>query len=253
VSVVMSKIRLPGSTALITGAGRGLGKAFALGLARAGVDVAVADIDGVSAEQTASEVRETGVRSLAVEADLRRRRDAERMVGAVMDAWGSLDIAVNNAGVAMAIKEAVAVSEDEWDNVMDLNLRGTFFCAQAEARVMIPRGGGRIINVASICGSVVWPEPQAVYSASKAGLVHLTRCLAVEWIKHGIRVHSISPGVTRTPELFDQVIPVFLNKAPIGRIAEVEDLVGAVLYLASPASDFMVGNDLVIDGGYTLL
>ena len=249
----MSEMQLTGSTALVTGAGRGLGKAFALGLARAGADVAVADIDGLSAEQTAREVAEAGVRSLSVEVDLRRRRDAERMVEAVTEAWGHLDIAVNNAGVAMAIKEAVAVSEDEWDSVMELNLRGTFFCAQAEARVMIPRGSGRIINVASICGSVVWPEPQAVYSASKAGLVHLTRCLAVEWIKHGIRVNSLSPGVTRTPELFEQVVPVFLNKAPIDRIAGVDDLIGAVLYLASPASDFVVGHDLVLDGGYTLL
>jgi sorbose reductase len=249
----MNETQLPDSTALVTGAGRGLGKAFALGLARAGADVAVVDIDGASAEQTAREVRDAGVRSLSVEADLRRRRDAERMVEAVMEAWGCLDIAVNNAGVAMDIKEAIAVSESEWDSVMDLNLRGTFFCAQSEARVMIPRGRGRMINVASICGSVVWPEPQAVYSASKAGLIQLTRCLAVEWIKHGIRVNSISPGVTRTPELFEQVIPVFLRKAPIDRIAGVDDLVGAVLYLASPASDFMVGHNLVVDGGYTLL
>jgi sorbose reductase len=249
----MGESDLRGRTALVTGAGRGLGKAFALGLARVGADVAIADIDGASAEETARQVGEAGVRSLAVRGDLRRRADAQRVVEAVVEAWGRLDVAVNNAGVAMAIKEAVAVTEDEWDGVMDLNLRGTFFCAQAEARAMIPRGGGRIINVGSICASVVWPEPQTVYSASKAGLVHLTRCLAVEWIRHGIRVNSISPGVTRTPELFEQVIPVFLNKAPIDRIGGVEDLVGAVLYLASPASDFMVGHDLVIDGGYTLL
>ena len=249
----MKAVKLAETAALVTGAGRGLGRAFALGLADAGADVAVIDIDGAAAEQTALEVRDKGVRALAVEADLRRRTQAQRMVDTVMSAWGRLDTAVNNAGVAMEIKEAIAVSEEEWDGVMELNLRGTFFCAQAEARAMMPRRSGRIINVASICGSVVWPEPQAVYSASKAGLVHLTRCLAVEWIKHGIRVNSISPGVTRTPELFEQVIPVFLNKAPIDRIAGVEDLVGAVLYLASPASDFMIGHDMVIDGGYTLL
>lgn len=249
----MDGTMLAGSTALVTGAGRGLGRAFALGLARAGADVAAVDIDATSAGQTAEQVRGQGRRAIAVEADLRRRLDAERMVEAVMEAWGRLDAAVNNAGVAMEIKEAITVSEAEWDGVMDLNLRGAFFCAQAEARAMIPRGRGRIINVASICASVVWPEPQAVYSASKAGLVHLTRCLAVEWAGHGIRVNSISPGVTRTPELFEQVIPVFLRKAPAGRIAGVEDLVGAVLYLASPASDFLVGHDLVVDGGYTLL
>jgi sorbose reductase len=136
---------------------------------------------------------------------------------------------------------------------MDLNLRGTFFCAQAEARAMIPRRSGRIVNIASICGSIVWPEPQAVYSASKAGIIHLTRCLAAEWAPHGIRVNCVSPGVTRTPELFPEVIPVFLRKAPAGRIAETDDLVGAVLYLASDRADFLVGHNLVVDGGYTII
>lgn len=175
------------------------------------------------------------------------------MVAEVVSAWNGLDIGVNNAGVSLPIKEAFEVTEQEWDWLIDLNLKGTFFCAQAEARAMKERGYGKIINIASICGYVVWPEPQAVYSVSKAGILHLTRCLAVEWIKQGIRVNSISPGVTRTPELFEQVIPVFLRGAPIDRVAGVEDLQGAVLYLASAASDFMVGQDLVIDGGYTLM
>jgi sorbose reductase len=246
------RFRLDGRTALVTGAGRGLGRAFALALAEAGADVAAADIRGDWAASAAQEVAGLGRRSLAVQADLSRPPEAARLVGEVSSAWGRLDIAVNNAGLSLPIGPAVEILEEDWDRQFDLNLKGTFFCCQAEARAMIPRGYGRIVNVASICGRIVWPEPQAPYSASKAGIIHLTRCLAAEWAPHGIRVNSISPGVTRTPELFEQVIPVFLDRAPIGRIAGVEDLAEAVVYLCSEAADFMVGHDLVLDGGYTL-
>lgn len=242
-----------GKSALVTGAGRGLGRAFALGLARAGADVAVTDIDAGTAGRTAEEIRGLGRKALALRVDASIPADASAMVAEVLAAWGKLDVAVNNAGISLPIKEALAITEEEWDRQMDLNLRGTFFCAQAEARAMIPRRSGRIVNIASICGSIVWPEPQAVYSASKAGLIHLTRCLAAEWAPHGIRVNCVSPGVTRTPELFPQVIPVFLRKAPAGRIAETDDLVGAVLYLASDRADFLVGHNLVVDGGYTII
>jgi len=123
-------------------------------------------------------------------------------------------------------------------------------CAQAEARAMIPNGYGKIINIASICGYRVWPQFQSVYSTSKAGIIHLTRCLAVEWIKYGIRVNSISPGVTLTPGFVKEVIPIFTRQAPIAKAASVDDLKGAVVYLASETSDFMVGQDIVIDGSY---
>ena len=118
---------------------------------------------------------------------------------------------------------------------------------------MKPKGYGKIVNMASICGHIVWPEWQSLYSISKAGVIHLTRCLAAEFIKFGVRVNAISPGVTRTPELFEEVIPVFLDRAPIDRIATVEDMQGAVVYLASEVSDFMVGQELVLDGGYMLM
>jgi NAD(P)-dependent dehydrogenase (short-subunit alcohol dehydrogenase family) len=245
--------RFDGKTALVTGAGRGLGRAFALGLAREGADVAVTDIDAATAARTADEVRGLGRRALAIRADAASPADAAAMVAEVSAAWGKLDVAVNNAGISLPIKEALAVTEEEWDRQMDLTLRGTFFCAQAEARAMIPRRSGRIVNIASICGTIVWPEPQAVYSASKAGLIHLTRCLAAEWAPHGIGVNCVSPGVTRTPELFPEVIPVFLRKAPVGRVAETDDMVEAVLYLASDRAGFLVGHNLVVDGGYTTI
>lgn len=245
--------RLEGRKALVTGAGRGLGRGFALALAEAGADVAAADLRGDWAGETAARIAELGRASLAVQADVSRVQDARRMVDEVLQAWGRLDIAVNNAGISLPIRGALEIREEDWDRQMAVNLKGVFFCAQAEARAMLPFGYGRIINVASICGRVVWPEPQTPYSVSKAGVIHLTRCLAAEWAPHGIRVNSISPGVTRTPELFEQVIPVFLRKAPAGRIAGVEDLGAAVVYLASEEADFMVGQDLVLDGGYTLI
>jgi NAD(P)-dependent dehydrogenase (short-subunit alcohol dehydrogenase family) len=248
----LERFRVDGARALVTGAGRGLGRSFALALAEAGADVAAVDIDGDTAAETAEQIRALGRRALAVQADLRGGGEAARMVGEVLERWEGLEIAVNNAGVSLPIKDALEISEREWDWLVDLNVKGTFFAAQAEARAMKAGGYGKIINIASICGTAVWPAPQAVYSISKAGVLHLTRCLASEWIRHGIRVNSISPGVTRTPELFEEVVPVFLQTAPIDRIAGVEDLQGAVLYLASPASDFMVGADLVIDGGYTI-
>lgn len=250
---IMDRFRLDGKKVLVTGGGQGLGRAFVQALAEAGADVAIADLRADTAENAAKEVKALGRQALAIQADISRVDDVKHMVATVMAAWNRLDIAVNNVGIALPIKEALEVTEAEWDKVIDTNLRGTFFCAQAEARAMLPRGCGKIINLASICGRIVWPDPQSVYSISKAGVSHLTRCLAAEWIKHGIRVNCISPGVTRTPDLFPEVIPVFLKTAPIDRVAEVKDLQGAVLYLASETSDFMVGHELVLDGGYTVM
>ncbi len=250
---LLERFKLSGKTALVTGAGQGLGRAFALALAEAGADVAVCDIRGDSAERTAADIRALGRRALAQPADTSNPAQSAALVDAILAAWSRLDIAVNNVGIANPIQPALEITEAVWDRVMNTNLRGTFFCCQAEARAMRPRRSGSIINLASICGKIVWPEPQSVYSISKAGVAHLTRCLAAEWIRDGIRVNCISPGVTKTPELFPAVIPVFLKTAPIDRVAEVGDLVGAVLYLASDLSDFMVGHELVLDGGYTLM
>ncbi|MHB0946223.1 MAG: SDR family NAD(P)-dependent oxidoreductase [Sedimentisphaerales bacterium] len=250
---VVDRFKLDGKTALVTGAGQGLGRAFAHGLAEAGANVAIVDINADNASKVASEIKAIGRKSLMIKADTSKHSDAYDMVEQVISAWGRLDITVNNVGVALDIKDVTDVTEQDWDRILNINLRGTFFCAQAEAKAMIPNGYGKIINIASICGYIVWPRPQALYSISKAGIIHLTRCLAAEWIKYGIRVNSISPGVTRTPDLFEDVPAVFLNKAPIDRIAEVEDLQGAVLYLASEVSDFMTGHDMVIDGGYTII
>lgn len=245
------KDRLDGRTALVTGAGRGLGRAFALALSRAGASVAVADIDLGNARAVHSEISNLGGRSMAVGVDVSRPGECAEMVREVVGRWGKLDIAVNNAGVSL-LEGALEVTPESWEKIIGVNLRGVFFCAQAEARAMIPAGYGKIINTASICGHRVWPRYQPVYSISKAGVLHLTRCLAVEWAASGIRVNSISPGVTEIPDLFPEVRGDFLARAPAGRTGRVQDLLGALLYLASPASDFMVGQDLVVDGGYVI-
>ncbi|TFG61813.1 MAG: SDR family oxidoreductase [Spirochaetales bacterium] len=250
---ILERFRIDGKKALVTGAGRGLGKAFALALAEAGADVAIVDINKENGKETTRDIQALGRQSCFIHADVSLENESSRMVEQVLAEWGRLDIAVNNAGVSCEIKGCEKISYDDWRKVIYLNCKGTFFCFQAEAAAMKKYHYGKIINIASICGHIVWPEFQSVYSISKAGVIHTTRCLAVELIREGIRVNSISPGVTRTPELFPEVIPVFVNKAPIARIAEVADLQGAVIFLASEVSDFMVGQDLVLDGGYTLV
>jgi len=249
----MNNIPLDGKNAVVTGAGRGLGRAFAHTLADAGANVAIADIIPENAENVCTEIRAKGRRSVAIHADISKTEDAGRMVQETVAALGRLDICVNNAGVALPIKFAQEIQAHEWDWLMNINLKGTFFCAQAAARVMIPNRSGKIILIGSICGHIVWPEPQSVYSISKAGVLHMTKCLAAEYIKHGIQVNCISPGVTRVENLFPEVIPIYLKTAPVDRIGEVKDLQGAMLYLATSASDFMVGQELIVDGGYTIM
>jgi NAD(P)-dependent dehydrogenase (short-subunit alcohol dehydrogenase family) len=250
---ILDRFRLDGKKALVTGAGRGIGQALAVALAEAGADVAVIDLDPETAESTASTIRGLNRDSFSLGMDIGQPGAGQRLVDAVVARFGRLDIAVNNVGVAIPIKSSTEVTLAEWEWLFNINLRGTFFCAQAEAKAMIPNRYGKIINLASICGHIVWPEWQSLYSISKAGVVHLTHCLGAEFIRHGIRVNAICPGVTRTPELFEEVIPVFLARAPIDRVGSVADIQGAAVYLASEVSDFMVGQELVLDGGYTLM
>jgi NAD(P)-dependent dehydrogenase (short-subunit alcohol dehydrogenase family) len=250
---ILDRFRLDGKKALVTGAGRGIGQALALALAEAGADVAVIDLNAETAAATATAVRGLGREAMSLVADVGQPDAGQRLVDAVLQQFGRLDIAVNNVGVAIPIKASTEVTLAEWEWLFNINLRGTFFCAQAEAKAMIPNHYGKIINVASICGHVVWPEWQSIYSISKAAVIHLTRCLGAEFIQHGIRVNAVSPGVTKTPELFEEVIPVFLSRAPIDRIAGVADLQGAAVFLAAEVSDFMVGQEIVLDGGYTLM
>ncbi len=256
---ILDRFRLDGAAALVTGGGQGIGRALAQALGEAGARVAIVDANPATAEQVAHDLSAHGIEAVAVQADVTRSADVDRAVDTVVQHFGSLVIAVNNAGIGQWV-DAEKAPDDEWRRVMAVNLDGVFFCARAEGRVMLPRGYGKIINTASMSGHIVnTPQNQVPYNASKAGVLHLTRTLAAEWAPRGVRVNSISPGYTRTKLLDDllatpvgkTMMPKWMGMTPMGRPAEVEDLQGAVVYLASPASDFVTGADIVIDGGYT--
>jgi len=251
---ILERFSLQGKTALVTGAGQGIGKALAIGLAEAGADVAIVDINIDTAREVAEEIGNLGVRSATLEVDVRDGAQVRQMVDRIHKDWGRLDIAVNNAGIG-TWNNAEDMTEEEWDSVMAVNLRAVFLCCQAEGRLMLQQGYGKIINTASMSASVVnRPQNQVGYNASKAGVVRLTKSMAAEWAARGVRVNCISPGYTRTA-LVDQVadlIPGWLEDIPMGRMAETTDLQGAVVYLASESSDYVTGHDLIIDGGFTL-
>jgi 2-deoxy-D-gluconate 3-dehydrogenase len=249
--------RLDDRIALVTGAGSGMGQAFAIALAHAGADVAVTELPGKEAlaEETASQVRSAGRRALVLSLDVTQVPMIYAAVDQLLSGWGQIDILINNAGMNIR-KPAVEVLEADWDQVLDTDLKGVFFCAQAVGRHMIQRGsGGKIINMASQIGLVAY-YTRAAYCAAKAGVINLTRVLALEWAPHKINVNAVAPTFVNTPFvaklLEDESIRAdVLHHIPLGRIAEPDDVVGAVIYLASPAADMVTGHTLVVDGGWT--
>jgi NAD(P)-dependent dehydrogenase (short-subunit alcohol dehydrogenase family) len=255
---ILERFRLHGRVALVTGGGQGIGRGYAHALGEAGAAVAVVDLVAERAESVAHELHQKDIETIAVAADVTKADQVEAMVGSIVNHWGKLTIGVNNAGLGLWV-DSEKMTLPDWQRVIDLNLTAVFLCAQAEARVMLPAGYGKIINTASMSGHIVnTPQNQSAYNTSKAGVLHLTRSLATEWAARGVRVNSISPGYTRTQLVDDliktpegqRMVPEWMHLTPMGRMAEVIDLQGAVVYLAAAASDFMTGHDMIIDGGY---
>ena len=247
---------LTGQTALVTGAGSGIGQALALGLAQCGASVACLDRrrDG-GLDQTLALIAATGQAALALTADVTDPAALAQAVSRTETALGPLTVAINAAGIANAAP-AEDMALEQFQTLMDINLKGVFLSCQAEARAMLAHGGGgAIINIASMSGSIVNRGlSQAHYNASKAGVIHLTKSLAMEWVGRGIRVNAISPGYTATPmntrpEMVHQTRE-FEAQTPMGRMASPTEMVGPAVFLASMAASYVTGVDLLVDGGF---
>jgi NAD(P)-dependent dehydrogenase (short-subunit alcohol dehydrogenase family) len=251
----MTDDRLTGRIAVVTGGSRGLGQAIARDLARAGASVAVTARDVATLGATVGELEALGATSLPVPLEVRDRDSIRSAADVIERTLGPVDILVNNAGV-QRLRAAVAVSEDDWSYVLDTNLRGAFFCCQEFGTRMQRRRHGKIVNISSAAGLIPVAE-RAAYATSKAGLNMLTRVLALEWAEYGITVNAIAPTFVETAlgrlTLEDpRVRAYWTERIPLGRVASVEDVAAAVVYLASPAADFITGTVLPVDGGLTM-
>ena len=245
---------LTGKVAIVTGAGRGIGRTLALGLGNAGADVVVASRTIAELGSLAEELRAMGRRTLIQPVDVSNVSDIQKLSDATMSEFGHIDILVNNAGTHID-EAALDVTEEHWDLVIDTNLKGVFFCSQIIGRVMVEQRKGKIISVSSTFGLVGFKN-RAAYSSSKGGVTNLTRVLAIEWGPYNVNVNGIAPTATRTsinenlfadPAWRERV----LRLIPVGRFCQTQDLVGAVVFLASDASDMVTGVTLPVDGGWT--
>ena len=254
---ILDRMRLDGKSIYVTGGAQGLGKAMATGLAEAGADVAIVDINEEKAKATADEIAQaTGQKVIAVKTDVTDPEEVEAMVNTVVDQLGGLDAAFNNAGMCLNVP-AEEMSYEDWLKVVNLNLNSVFLCSTAGGRYILKQGHGSIVNTASMSAHIVnRPQPQCSYSATKNGVIQLSKSLAIEWAKRGVRVNTMSPGYMGTdltlssPDL-KPLIKTWNDWAPLGRLGKPEELQGMAVYLASDTSSFSTGEDYLIDGAFT--
>ncbi len=244
---------LSGKVAIVTGGGRGIGQVVAQGLAKAGAEIVI--IARSNADETIEKITAEGGKCYFVRADVTKEEEVDAALAEIMEKSGHIDIVFNNAGICIH-KDTFEASIEEWRSVIDINLTGEYIMARAVGKIMADKGiHGSIINMASMSGTIAnIPQWQCSYNASKAGVIHMTRSLALEWAPYGIRVNSLSPGYIATPmsvdtpkELKDAWTPLM----PMHRMGKPEELVPAVLYLASDASGYTTGSDIIVDGAYT--
>lgn len=247
---------LKGKIVVITGARRGMGKSHAIKFAEMGSKVVVSDISKKGCEEVVKEIKEKGGEAISVKCDVTKKEEVDRMFDEAVDRFGGIDILVNNAGIA-EFKSFLDLTEEEWDKTIEVNLKGYFLCARRAAKEMKKRGGGSIVNIASVAmGQVGIGYPTLVhYTSSKGGVVGMTEALAAELAKENIRVNSISPGAIKTPmskttEEDKKATEKTLSRIPMGRIGEPEEVSNAVVFLSSDASSYTTGANLVIDGGW---
>ncbi|HZZ97058.1 MAG TPA: glucose 1-dehydrogenase [Jatrophihabitantaceae bacterium] len=252
---VLDRFDLTGRTAVVTGATRGLGRAFARALAEAGANVVIGGRDAQAAAEVEVELATLGKRSITVLADITCRDGIERIRDHALAEFGAIDVLVNNAGYCIH-RPALEVTDEQWREVMDVNLDAVWMCSQVFGKHMVARGSGSIINIGSMSGQIVnRPQWQPAYNASKAAVHHLTRSLAAEWAPAGVRVNALAPGYIKTdmsPVDDPQFRRHWIEDSPQQRYATPDELGPAIVYLASDASSFVTGSVLIIDGGYTV-
>ena len=248
---------LTGKVAIITGGATGIGRGIAEGLADAGANIVIAARRLEKCEEACKEINErTGVKTLPHRCDINNRNEIDVLVDDMVKEFGYIDILVNNSGIGGSEKAILKMTGQDWDNVLDTNLKGVFTLTQAVVKKMVERGkGGKVINVASIGGLIGWPN-MAAYCASKGGCIQLTKVMALEWTRYNIQVNAILPGYFETPintDFFssDAGQKIIKSIIPMRRLAQVDEIKGAAILLASLASSFMTGSAVVVDGGHT--
>lgn len=254
---IIDAFRLNGKRAFVTGGARGIGKSIASALTEAGADVAIVDLDEREAEKTAKALSVNGTKTVAIRADVTDEADVDSMIAKVIGEFGGLDVAFCNAGICLNVP-AEDMSLEQWNKVIGINLTGIFLTAKAAGKWMLKQGtGGSIVNTASMSAHIVnVPQPQCSYNASKAGVVQLTKSLAVEWALRKVRVNSISPGyigteLTLGSPTLKPLIEQWNAQAPLKRLGKPEELQAIAVYLASDASSFTTGSDFIVDGAFT--